>query len=368
MTEPKVKNIASSGQPVLLAYPAYQGSGVSLLDICRVLWRKKRLIAGSFFACTVMAAVLGFSLPKIYRTEATLLPPSVSDVVKLNVPGVYEAESKRIYSEFLKNLQSSGVRYSFFSSDSLADELKAIDRRPGSDYLIFKEKFDDRVQVVANRKRGKNAIFRTVRLDGENARNITRWLDGYIKYVDRYTVHDVVSGIRSQMLEKVAGLKSRIEALRQVARQQRLGRIEQLKEAIAIATRLNISEFTGSPFVSINQSRNTSDNVDIVSNSEETPLYFRGYKALRIELEQLEKRKNDDPYILGLRELQEELAFLSKKRISSDDIHAVRVDQNPIVPSVPIAPRRTLIIAMGGIIGLMLGIFITLIKNMSEVA
>jgi len=67
--------------------------------------------------------------------------------------------------------------------------------------------------------------------------------------------------------------------------------------------------------------QNTQMNVDI--STATTPLYYHGFEALSSEISVLESRKSDDPFISGLRDLQEELALLrsiafDKKKYTSN--------------------------------------------------
>ena len=58
------------------------------------------------------------------------------------------------------------------------------------------------------------------------------------------------------------------------------------------------------------------DSTNIVQNNQlnittsNIPLYFRGYRALNTEISFLKSRESDDPFISGLRDLQERLALL----------------------------------------------------------
>ena len=56
-------------------------------------------------------------------------------------------------------------------------------------------------------------------------------------------------------------------------------------------------------------------NVDIATAT--TPLFFIGYDALMAELDNLNSRIDEDPFIPGLRDLQEQLSILNA--ITSDD-------------------------------------------------
>jgi LPS O-antigen subunit length determinant protein (WzzB/FepE family) len=112
-----------------------------------------------------------------------------------------------------------------------------------------------------------------------------------------------------------------------------------------------------------------------------TPLFFIGSDALDAELENLKLRTNDDafipglrdlqeqihmlssikvddPFIIGLRDLQEQLALLRSIKIEKEKLSSVNIDQAAYPSKSPFKPDRKLIIWLGTIVGLFLGIFL----------
>ena len=102
----------------------------------------------------------------------------------------------------------------------------------------------------------------------------------------------------------------------------------------------------------------------MIVNDLRTPDYLRGYKILNAEVDALKKRKQDEPFVQGLRELQEEQqyykSFLAKPVYGS----SLRVDQEAEMPMRPYKPKRILIIMGGFFAGLFLGVFFVLMKHM----
>jgi len=89
-----------------------------------------------------------------------------------------------------------------------------------------------------------------------------------------------------------------------------------------------------------------------------TPLHYSGYRALNAEITTLKERKSDDPFIVGLRDLQEQLALLRSIKIEEEGMHSVTVDQVAYPPKNRIKPNRRLIVSLGTVVGLFLGIFL----------
>ena len=114
--------------------------------------------------------------------------------------------------------------------------------------------------------------------------------------------------------------------------------------------------------------QNTQMNVDIATAS--TPLYYLGIEALTAEISILQNRKSDDPFISGLRDLQERLALLRSIKISEKGMHAVTIDQDAYPPKTRIKPNRRLIVSLSTVVGLFLGIclvfFVSFVQKQME--
>lgn len=129
-------------------------------------------------------------------------------------------------------------------------------------------------------------------------------------------------------------------------------RIAMLKEAIAIAARIGQKK----PFYNLNQ----------VVTANEPPLYMMGELALREELRQLESRKKEVVYIEGFPILNEKSSLLDNIDMDWDSAQLVRVDAYAQTPRKPFKPKKALIVAISGIVGLMLGVMLALFVSASK--
>ncbi|MCY1456003.1 hypothetical protein D9M71_731900 [compost metagenome] len=86
--------------------------------------------------------------------------------------------------------------------------------------------------------------------------------------------------------------------------------------------------------------------------------YMRGSKALEAELKNLEERKSDDPFIVGLRNLQARYAFYKNLEIDAERVSVFRFDGPIEVSDGPVKPKRALSVAGGALIGLFFGMLI----------
>ena len=124
------------------------------------------------------------------------------------------------------------------------------------------------------------------------------------------------------------------------------------QEAITIARTLGIKKRVDATSII----QNTGTNIDISTTS--TPLYYLGIEALNAEINILKNRESDDPFISGLRDLQEKLTLVRSFKINESGMHSVTIDQSAYPPKNRIKPNRRLIVSLGTVVGLFLGIFL----------
>ena len=193
-----------------------------------------------------------------------------------------------------------------------------------------------------------------------------------------------------------AGLEDELRALRGRLKMVRDSRIQQLNEAIQIATRLGIVKPT-TPGALGEVGQDGSRSVFRTEvNNQQIPLYFMGVDALTAERDTLLKRKGDDFTEPRVAKIQQELkqlennrevqylqarkgeerffenidklrgeqARLQTLRASDLKIELVRVDQKAATPLRPIKPRKALVVALGLLGGLALGVLVALVRAM----
>jgi Uncharacterized protein involved in exopolysaccharide biosynthesis len=88
------------------------------------------------------------------------------------------------------------------------------------------------------------------------------------------------------------------------------------------------------------------------------PLYYLGFEALMTEIKILRNRKSDDAFIIGLRDLQEQLAMLKSIELDKEKMHAVLIDQAAYAPKSPVKPNHKLIVGLSTVVGFFSGIIL----------
>ncbi|SUD59716.1 chain length determinant protein [Ectopseudomonas oleovorans] len=194
---------------------------------------------------------------------------------------------------------------------------------------------------------------------------------------------------------QIAILQDELKALRAELRTRRQNRIAQLDEAIAIAKSLGISKPTNPTSLGDVDTAAGQGNVfrtEVIS--QQFPLHFMGTEALEAErnvllkrrsddhtepkiatiqnklqmlehnrqIEMMQSRENEDLFLAKLAEMREEAARLKSIQPNLEQLNLVRIDQPAIKPLNPVKPKKMLIVAIGLVLGGMLGVFVALIR------
>lgn len=153
--------------------------------------------------------------------------------------------------------------------------------------------------------------------------------------------------------------KNKVSSARATEQDRRFDKIARINEALLITQSLGIKKpISNGPTLNINNFESATGG----SKGLEMPLYMLGSELLLAEKKVLESRSNDDPFIADLRDWQEELSLLASITFESDKFAVFRVD---LVADFAekVKPEKALILTVAGVLGLMLGVFVALIRG-----
>ena len=333
-------------------YPQqFEDDTIDLYELWITLWNKKWLVIAVTVIAALVSVVYALLAPQIYKAEALLLPPSATDVKSINLQGVQETQgtqgtqgvsSAEAFASFKTNLSSRSLQKKFIEKYDLLDIL-APDRTPETRDVEILESFSKMIKM------NDKGIF-SVSTESNDPVFAAKLVNDYVGFFDLETMLQLVSDARNSIQEQIVDIEYKIASKRQMAKQRREDQIIRFGEALFIARKLAIKDRVATNTVVQNNQLNIS--------TSNTPLYYRGFKALDAEIVFLKNRKSDDPFIGGLRDLQEQLTLLRSFKINESGMHSVTVDQAAYPPKNRIKPNRRLIVSLGTVVGLFLGIFL----------
>lgn len=193
-----------------------------------------------------------------------------------------------------------------------------------------------------------------------------------------------------------AKLNDELRAVRAQLKMRREDRIAQLNEAISIARTLGLkrpSTPSSMGQVGVEASGNI---IRTEVTNQQIPLYFMGTDALEAERHALQNRKSDDFADSRIAEIRKELLLLESNRkvqvlqarqneelflkgieslraerarlaaINTDmsTLQLVKIDRPAVDPLKPVSPNKTLIVAVGALLGCALGVALALMRYM----
>lgn len=334
---------------------AFPEDEINLFDLWRVLVRQWKLI-GAITILSFLGAVLYVLLATpVYEAQAVVRQPESKYVAAVNIPGISEITSIDIFASFTGNLKSSTLLQQFFAENP--------------QFSVLYQQFPDQTpQFLRNNlpkiKVGtKNeAGFLFLSLQGHDSKLIADWLNGFILLVDKITLDDFVLGVEKSLANRKKVIETQIQIGQNIAVQRRLDRIALLEEQIGIALTAKIFERNVSSYATVESQR-----VGETLVTAQESLYMRGVKELTAEKEVLEKRKNDDPFIVEFRNREESLAKLAaglqQLHAARAIAHAVTVDQLAIETRNPVKPSRILVLVLSVVLGGMTGVFAAFVIN-----
>jgi chain length determinant protein (polysaccharide antigen chain regulator) len=329
----------------------YYEDEISLTDLILMIWRHR--VGGMVIAAIVVVAAITYAISAtpVYKATAYFLPPLEKNIEELNTAqrlGLSGYATDRVFDEFIKNLYSLDVRRQFFSENGLAAYyLKDEESVAGGE--IFDGAFNQKLSVRVPKKDERGPVSVSFELD--NAEKAAEWLNAFTAAAKAATISQLVGNVTTDIEAKIVELDTKIASRRSLAEQRREDDIVLLREALEIARKLDIKKPADYNF---DLTRKESDAVSV--NTAELPLYTRGSIALEAEIATLQNRKSDDPFIIDLRDWQEQLAALRAIKIHPDGIDVAMVDRPAIVPYQREKPNRRLIVVIGLVLGVFLGL------------
>ena len=338
-------------------YPRQANSDdeIDLVELFYGLWTQKWLIVLITLVFAVGAASYAFFSKPVYEARVAVLPPSLSDIAGFNIAragnsGLKSFSVADVYSVFTRNLQGDDARRQFFREVYLPS-LKE-EQRSGSQDALY-GRFVKTLSVKAPDKSQPDRY--TVVVERQDPTQAAEWAKQYIDHVTQLSLDEVLQNINRETEVKGAQVQQEIKTLREFAKTHREDRIIRLQEALVVADALGL---VNAPVISgqIAEQLSAFMNGDL--------MYMRGAKALRAEISVLKSRTSDDPFIPSLRNLEEKYALYADVKPDTEKVAVARQDGEVEVPDQPIKPKKPLIVALGVVLGGMLGVFIALIRLM----
>lgn len=348
--------------PVYLAPQRDRDDTLGLADLWSVVARHKGVALLTVFVSIALAVTYLYFAEPVYRATARLLPPQqrsvqalLIDTAELKGIGVERVTPEAVYARFFENLTSQGLRREFFDSNKLVSHYTSDES--GEDInvdRIFDTRFDKNLRVQTDEQ---TPSLVTVSFSDTNPEMAAKLLNQIIEFSNKRTSQQLVDDVNSAIQTEMGQIRRKLDSKLELAKERRHDKIINLKEALRVAKTLGIKE-NGIIPKNLQQSQ-----TGLAVNTAQTPLYMRGTEALETEIDVLESRKSDEPFIAGFRDLQERRAFLGSISIDPDSLSAVTLDETARVPYRKEKPKVVLVILLASMLGIFVAVFAAFIAE-----
>src|SRR5690554_5027809 len=317
---------------------------IDLFELIEAIWKEKFLIIAITAIFTLLAVAYALVATPVYQATTTFYQPSASSIQAYNL-GRKEANLEEfnipdIYSVFLTNLNSQQLRNEFFEEVYLPSLTPEQQLAPRDSLLTSLSQTIQIKQVNPKENKFKYQIS----VEREDAEQAAQWANHYVQKAIVLTKQELAHDIQSELSTRKTSIQLQINSMLTKAQAVRQDEITRLKEALSIAKAIGLEN------PSLPAGKTTEEGANYVDRNL---TYMRGSKALASQIEVLENRESD---------LTGQLNFLKNIILNDENTEVVKIDNVALTPETPIKPKKVQIVAIGIVLGGMLGGFAALVR------
>jgi chain length determinant protein (polysaccharide antigen chain regulator) len=342
---------------------------IDLLFLWHNLIRYKWILILTIGFCSTISMIIVSFLPYEYKAEMVLLPPTKEMVAPLSIPQIdkengstiffQETDPQELYQRLLVNLKSRQLVNRYFVNNDL---IKSLSKKEES---LSPQKFAQKIAVSPSNKQINNNFIR-IYLKGNNPSIILKLLNGFVTFVAKETTTKELHEIAFRINQEKDRARHMLTNLDEIEQLRKSNQITRLNTALAIAKKLGFVEPLSTSVTISEESLTTHVYVHNGLNTIDQPLYYRGTKLLKTEIEFLKQQKEIIDHQPEYYQVYKRYLYFSSIKLNSENVHAMRIDQLPVIRSSPVKHKKNAIIIIGLCVGILLSlsmIFILNIKN-----
>ncbi|VFR55263.1 regulator of length of O-antigen component of lipopolysaccharide chains [plant metagenome] len=186
-------------------------------------------------------------------------------------------------------------------------------------------------------------------LEGTDPKLISTWANAFTLKAIELARSELVNDLVTAVDIRKHSNNDQIQALRQVAAETKRDQIARLTDALKIAQAVGLETppSTG----------------NLITDYKDDTMYLRGTRALQADLERLNARENNDAYIPELSDLLRVQALLNSINLAPENLAVAKVDSAASPPVNPVKPKKTLSLALGVFLGMLLGVGVVIVRK-----
>lgn len=313
--------------------PQFQDDELDLIEIIAQLWKGKKVIIASVIACVIIAVIYISVVKEQWTSSAIVSQPASGQVSTFNsaLSVLYQQNSDDKIA--LPDLQRQVFARWSASAYALSGALRNLEE----------PKIFDVSPVVKTRDDPLNISFTAT-----TAKEAQAQLTHYIDELNKETTKEFEEDIERSITEKLRSLQSNIDSLERIALLRKNHHLDVIKQSLKIA------EASGIQKSSLVQAEYLSDDTQ----------YLLGVDSLKAMIEN--ERSKPLVYDVNWYDSMRAYAALKSLKIDFSNVSAFQYIQKADLPLRRDSPRKSLILILSAIFGLIIGSGIIIIRNISE--
>lgn len=297
--------------------------------------------------------------PSRYEIKAYLDKPYSNEIAEINSgrtssSGLVQYTPEEVFSYFMRRLLTDEAKQRFFQEIYLPSQESAPES-PGARQALYQQ-MSQKVLTVSPPPPKKGRDLYSVRIEAPSGEKAAAWTNAFLDQVAEDATRSLFLDAEKSIALQVRNTERDLQEKLLITMQTRQDRLAQLSEALQVAQAVGIRD----PQMTSVQPPLQDGVASFIDGSR---LYARGSKSLQAELTVLRSRKDDAPFVEGLRATQSQLRLLEELEPAKKKFKIFHIDGEILAPIKPFSPKKSLALALGLFMGLFLGIFTALVRT-----
>jgi chain length determinant protein (polysaccharide antigen chain regulator) len=344
-----------------------QGDEIDLFELFASLMQQWRWLVGIIVIGALLSVGIALSTPKQFEVSAKVTLPNASTAMLLTNEGYEEQSPAELFKQYHEVLVSRVNFDAFMMAGAWLSKIYpegAGNKAPSFLNSVVKERFEIAVIHPKQSKTGPALAPNVIELKmmGLDEQLTARFINDYIEYTGKALFTKIKNDGQKMLAYEILNIKRDTGLLRGKAKMLREARIHQLKDALTLARTTGIINPDSVSLYS-ESSWEGKSGLTAGSLAKTDGMFLLGSKYLKGEIENLQKRVSDDPYIGKLPELFSRLEELNNMTFDFTGVQPYRIAKVAEVDGRAEKPKRTLIIVVGTMLSGFIAIFVALIMG-----
>ena len=314
---------------------------IDLMDYVKVILKRKWLILAVFFGAAIVAGVFSFLMPKVYKIDTSLevgqiageaveVPGQVVEKIKSDVYGIFVREKLQIPEEKypkikIENPKDTNLITLVIESAKPPESKNILEAINNLILAEHQEKIKTKKELIGQDIKTTEDKIKLAESDIEKTKNKIEPINEDIKRIENKIANAE---------EEKENLEAKVDALQKVLPYQQDPGTQfalfDTKEKLA-----NKKQEIENLYLTINSLKRSKEDLDVQINSIKTSI-----ESLNAQINAL--------------------------KASLDEIKPTQVIKSPTVSEKPVKPNKKLNIAIAGILGLFVGVFLAFFQEWWE--